>query len=502
MKRRFIHKLSDPVNLSTGDVRKFFRYWLVSGTIISFAAVATGFLLQGVVLIYTIIGIFITYVSIFLTRKLWYGLKDLSPSKVAVRLFWIALLIRLIAVPLLAWIFVIHTGVPFESGPLKDDFVYNEVSKAMAELWRSGDWRLPSDMPFVRGNYSGWPIFAALIMFITYPTFWVARIANAILGAGVVVFLYRISLKCFANRSMSSLVGAIALTSPVLIYYSATQHKDMLLLFLGTFAILCILNVLRGSYGLSDLIAIVICLTVVLFVRSGYAALILFCSGLVLLATFSWKLLLLRRVKRKWMHATIVLTLLVMVFFSLWNFLSEGNAVSSLRAYYKSHVANVSIVSGRSIIGKTSYAEYLGYPLYAAGSLFVPVATVVELPLDTVGGALFRPAYYTIGNGLGIMSLAPFCVVGLITFLLQRKKWKLLLLPVFILVGYKLILANSYQILADRQSLPAIIMSFLIVPLSIFLVIQKRKTGWFWLFVAIQVVALVLFNYIRVEVRL
>jgi len=485
-------------------MHRFFRYWLFSNTIISVAAVAIGLILKGTVLIYTASGISVSYVSILFARRLWYRFKDSNPLRVTAHLFWIALFIRMMAVPLLAWIFNHHTGVPFESGPLKDDFTYNETSISLAKLWLDGHWELPYYIRRARGNYSGYPIFVALLMYITYPSFWVARIANAFLGAGVVALLHRIAIICFPQRGMSLLVGVIAVTSPVLIYYSATQHKDMLLCFLGLGAILSLMHVLRGSYRLRHLIIIPSCLVPLLFIRTAYAAIIVSSAFLALVKMPKGKAFLLRgSLRLSWIRGLLGFGCICIAFIFTWNYLgSIERAISTPARYFESRFMGAQIAHTRSMVSTSSYAKYLSYPLYAIGSSFVPTATMVELPLDTVGGALFRPEYYNTGNTLVIMSLAPFLVVGLLMFISQRNIFLLHVFPFFIFFLYKMVLANSYMILSARHSLPAILMSFLIIPLAALPLIRHRYLMLFCLSLLCQIIVLFVFNYVRVQVRL
>ncbi len=485
-------------------MRRFFRYWLFSNTIISVAAVVTGLILQGTILIYTISGILISYVSILLARRLWYRLKDLNPSRINAHLFWIALFIRMGAVLLLAWVFTHHTGVPFESGLINDDFDYNETSISLAKLWSAGHWELPYYIYLSRGGYSGYPIFVAILMYLTYPTFWVARIANAFLGAGVVALLHRIALICYPQRWLSLLVGVIAVTSPAFIYYSATQHKDMLLCFLGLGAILSLMHILRGSYRLRHLTIIPSCLVALLFIRAAYAAIIISAAFLALIGMPKGKAFLLRgSLRLSWMRGLLGFCCICIAFIFTWNSLgSIERGISTPTRYFESRFMGAQIANTRSMVSTSSYAKYLSYPVYAIGSTFVPTATVVEIPLDTVGAALFRAEYYTIANELVIMSLAPFLILGLLMFISQRNIFLLHIFPFFIFFLYKMVLANSYMILSARHNLPAILISFLIIPLAALPLSRHRYLMLFCLSLLCQIIVMFVFNYVRVQVRL
>ncbi|GAG54637.1 unnamed protein product [marine sediment metagenome] len=187
----------------------------------------------------------------------------------------------------------------------------------------------------------------------------------------------------------------------------------------------------------------------------------------------------------------------------IWHIIGNISSISSPINYYESRFTGARLKGHeRSYIGGSSYAKYLEYPLYAIGAPFIPTSLVVELPLDTVGGeAVFRPAYYHIGYILTIMALTPFLVVGILAWFNNRKMWTLHFIPIGIYFLYKLILANSFYILSDRLSLPAIVMSYLIIPLSIRPIVKNRKVLIFILSIFIQILVFFIFNYVRLDIR-
>lgn len=490
-------------NIHNIAILRFFEYWFISNSLIMITAIGTSLILQNKILIYTIIGIFISYVAIIFARSLWYQFINSDSKKTILKIFWLSLLIRLLAVPLLALVFTVNTGVPFESGATKDDFVYNETSITLANMWRDGEWTLPDDLRFAHGNYSGYPIFTAFIMYLTFPSFWVARIANAILGACVVVLLYKIASICFTKRKFALLTGLIALTSPILIYYSATQHKDTLLLFLALLAILELIKILNNYCKIKSLFIIFFCLTTLLYVRSALAVIIIIVALIAFMRKFNFSSFLFKTtIPKNWIRGFLSLIIILISFLIIWQIIGNISSISSPTDYYESRFTGARLKGHeRSYIGGSSYAKYLEYPLYAVGTPFIPTSLVVELPLDTVGDAVFRPTYYHIGYTLAIMALTPFLVMGILTWFNDRKMWTLHFIPIGIYLLYKLILANSYTILSGRLSLPAIVMSYLIIPLSIMSLKQNRKTLIFILIIFIQIFVFFIFNYIRLDIR-
>lgn len=489
--------------ISDDGIQMFFRIWLFASAVIAFAAIFSSLAIQQVVMIYTVVGILISFASIFITSSLWHGIKELSPPRAAIRIFWTALLLRLIAVPLLAWVFTVHTGVPFESGPFKDDYVYNETSIDVAQLWLAGEWDLPYYLHFVRGHYSGYPLFIAFLMYLTYPSFWVARITNALLGAGVAVLLYKVSLRCFNQRNITSLVGSLAIASPLLIYYSATNYKDMLLCFLGLLTIRGLMDLLiKGYLSLKNFVVVLPSMFLLLFIRTAYPITILLAFLLTILTLLKMNIAVKNKFKKtKLLPVVLLFAILITSYLFIWRLGSQYMHISNIDAYIETRMAGARSFTERSMVSKSSFVKYLGTPLYAMGSVFVPLPTLVDLPLDTVGDALFRPAYYVVGNILTNMSLSSLFILGLMAFYSKRRQLWIIQLPFWIFILYKMVLANSHMILGDRFNIPAILMSYIIIPLSVSS-LSKGRRNLFLLFLLIQIIAMFLFNYVRVQSRM
>ena len=129
---------------------------------------------------------------------------------------------------------LIHTrGEPFLGGG--DDAEYEQMGTELFGLWGQGDYRLP----FYMRNNPGYFVFMAMICQVGewlggYHTL-LPRIVNACVGGLIPAYVFLL-VRNLASRPVAVGAGLLAMGYPELVFYSAVQLRDILIVFLFVFA--------------------------------------------------------------------------------------------------------------------------------------------------------------------------------------------------------------------------------------------------------------------------
>ena len=161
-----------------------------------------------------------------------FGIRFLRwPEKVFLKkIFSIALIIRIIYVVFVYYFYQYHTGEPFEFGAA-DAKGYHGEAMWMTDLIKDG--RFYAYWDYLGGGFSdaGWPLFLFVINLIFGETLLIPRLLNALIGAGMVVLIYRLTKRNF-DEPTAKTAAIITAMYPAFIYYSGLHLKETLMIFL------------------------------------------------------------------------------------------------------------------------------------------------------------------------------------------------------------------------------------------------------------------------------
>nr|WP_255362676.1 glycosyltransferase family 39 protein [Mucilaginibacter sp. L294] len=339
------------------------------------------------------------------------------------------------------------------------------------------------------GFYSGFPNFSAFAMLVFGKGWWAPRIGNAIVSAITVVYCAR-SLYLLYPVKIARVGITLLIFSPVFISYTHLQLKDTLLVFLISGVLYHFLLVLNKKASVMGVGIIVIYLSCMLFIRAATIPPILIAIMVCLLFT-GYKLSL----GHKIIGITIVCLVVGGVIF-FWNYLSDFDLLQSPETYFQSRYDNSlganAQVGQKALISTSKLAYFFSAPLFILGSIVLPIPLAVKLQ------SAFYFTNYEYTANIFSMALTPFFAVALYNWFKNRKKHKELIFIIAFYFIYKVGQAFSLSILSLRQSLPSVLCMYMIVP---FFFLYKPQKFLFRLFIALDILAIVVFAVVRLSTR-
>jgi dolichyl-phosphate-mannose--protein O-mannosyl transferase len=469
-------------------VKTFFKYWKISLFIILVFALLVNIVIQKAIMFETITGIFLSVIVYMAIKYLFLYFNKLRKN-IFINIFVVALIVRIIMIPIINIVFVNTTDIPFKE--YKDDYVYHQVANDLCTEWENGNWTTNIGNNLTKGNYSGYPIFSAFMMYLFGKSYLVMRFINAIIGAIIAVVLVKIAQRLYFRRENYILVAALVTLFPVSIFYSITNYKENLLLLLILLSLFSFIKIMNRGQIITNIFVIVCSLAFMTMMRTAIPVLIIF-SFLLYITLIS---------QSNKIRMYILSIIVILVFSQLWSFLSEYQNVSNANEYFFSRFDNASTVGIKSLISSSSIAGYFTIPLFALGALFVPNSMVVDLyqgSKTTIMGDFvfyFNVMYFT------VMSISFFIVIMLVTSF-KKKRVREIYLIIILLILYKLILATSLNLLSIRHNYPSIILQILLIPASVTALQRLKRKKLLYIPIIIQVFAFFAYNYVRFSIRL
>ncbi len=476
--------------------------WLFLNIILVFVAGAlTSFILQRVILVSAAVSFFISLILWAIAAKFWYTYRDSSPTKVSISLFSTALLLRIVGVVFLSFVFQWNNmGIDFELWPARDDYQYHKIATELAEGWsQSGfsfEWTIMHLGQYFGSPYWGYPTFCGFLYWLIFPNTYIARIANAIIGALNVLILYRIASVCMPTRRTAVLSGALALASPLAVYYSSTQHKDTMICFFVLIIVQSFLRVAMRKSTWIDVAKLVTCLFLLLLFRPVVSFIILVATVIVTFLQY-----------RKNVVMVSSLGAVVVMVAVMWMSMSTlSERIPSPAGYLTQRYGMIGSVKDESMVSQSPFRKLLSVPLFVAGSLFVPTPTMVDVPSDTavkhMQPTLFRAEYYEMTSGIYFVATTPFLIIGVLFIFRNKDVLRQFAYPLAVIITYKLVLSFSHVLLAFRHNFPLYFLCLMPIALGMTVAGQARYRKIFSFSLAAGLVVLVIFNAVRVIVRL
>lgn len=361
------------------------------------------------------------------------------------KLFYTALVIRVVYVLFSYYFYILMTDIPFEMGTA-DAWIYHKVSEEIANSMRNGDFNLRLALDKAMGSHvsfsdSGYPIYLSFIYYLSFDSILIARIVKSILSACSIVLIYNI-----ATRNFGDVVGRVAailcLLMPNLIYYCGLHLKETEMLFLVLFAIDRADQILHANNKIKwiELILAVIALSSFRTVLACVAVLA------VLLAFVLYKD---RFVKRgRYIYSAIILIAFVGLF--LLNQTEVNDEVNVLWnvEYLQQQQTNMEWRSQRDGGNSQRFAKY------ASAVVFAPM--IFSLPFPTMTETPEQENQKMINGGNFVKNIMSYFTIMTLIVLLISGNWRKFILLEAFLCGYLLVLAFSNFAHSERFHLPVL----------------------------------------------
>ena len=405
----------------------------ISMYLIALAVVSVAFFRHAMPVVYILLGI-IWVTGFFLLSatcsKKWmrYPVK-----KFAWRVFWIALLLRIVWVVFSYFFYKAQTGQPFEFGAA-DAVGYHEEAKWLAEA----GWDTVRQYYGVRSGVSdiGYPFWLIILYSIFGPSVIVARIFKAIFSAISCVLIYHLS-----RRNIGEFPGRMAAVfctfMPNLIIYCGLHVKETEMLFLIVAFLERADYLIRSRHYNVLTIAVPALLALSLFFFRtvlGAVAIISLFAGLIFTSAK-----LVGRAKKA--------VLIVFGVISVAGF-AGGTIATEVEGYWELRVVNEVNKRAYQASKGIEWAKYATGTVLAPMEFFMPLSTMVDTGQENQ--MLLHGGNY-VRNFFGI-----FVLLALFYTIFKDKNWRNLSLIGAFAVGYLGVISVSGYGNAERFLLPAL----------------------------------------------
>lgn len=400
-----------------------------------------------------------------------------NPPTFLVNVFALAFFIRVIGVIGLYYgLSAIHNS-PFLLGATgSDDSTYHHWAWQIAQAWREGgSYCIPS---ILRG-YTGYIYFNALLYYFIGPSTIAARIMNALFGAFVVVYVYRIGRHTF-DEKLAKIASILTAFFPNLVLFSALQYKDTLL------ALLCVLGLwqvikMSEQTNLLQLIMLAFCIGLISTLRWQVA------MGLMLITILNFLL--------NWCSLSskgrLVFIINVMFLVSLIYMLQPGMLrrdifqISRFGEFMQTRLDQFRLTHQNPIVRDLLSKVYL-MPLYVMFPLIMPIPSLLYGKYPLVD-KLITP---------GVIvwhMLLPFFFYGMFLAIrtLPRKTFPLYSFVIGSVIG----LFIMFFLEAIRQTI--MIMPINTIFIAIGLRNYKKCRRWFHIYIPFMLLIYIVYNVLR-----
>ena len=408
------------------------------------------------------------YVSNRLTRN-WI---NYSPRLFEKKVFFTALIIRVVYVLFSYLFYNLMTGQPFEYGTA-DAIGYHQSALWVRELLLSG--KIQTYFSYIAGRYSdmGYPFSLGVQYVLTFGSILVARLVKAALSAYMCLLIYRL-----AKRNFGEYVGRMAavftLVIPHFIYYCGLHLKETEMVFLSVWFLERIDFVIRTKHLSFKLLLLPVFLLVSLFFfRTVLGVTAVFAVGTAILFSEA-------KVLNK--HKRMILLLwgasAVLVFL--------GGSISTeieevwQKSGSEEQSKNMEWRSQRE--GGNQFAKYAGATVFAPLIFTIPFPTMVHVD--------YQENQMMVNGNNYVKNILSFFVILAFYLIIKRKLWRKHTLLIAYILTYLGILALSHFAQSERFHLPALPIALIFAAYGISeMTNQHKKLFNYWtLFILVVII--------------
>jgi hypothetical protein len=337
------------------------------------------------------------------------------------KLFFSALLIRLIWVVFSYYFYLNQTGQPFEYGAA-DALGYHEEAKWLASM----DWsRIMRYLFYSRSGYSdsGYPLYLTLLYKIIGPNIFLTRVIKAFLSAFTCVLLYRLCCRNLGDK-IGRMAAVFCTFMPNLYVYCGLHLKETEMMFLTVAFLERVDFVLRSEKVRFGSVVVPLLLGISLFffrTALGAVAALSFLTALLFSSSN------VTTKARKWRMAIWAIVAVVV--------LGGSSVVNEVEELIQNRGTNQELRRYEQTSRGNLWAKYATGSVMAPMVFVLPFTTMVDTgqysQLVVHGGNFVR-------NFMGI-----FVLIGLFSAIFTKKNWRDLSLIGSFTIGYLLVVSMS-----------------------------------------------------------
>ena len=398
------------------------------------------------------------YFSNDLTRR-W---QRLHPKTFVKKLFWTALVIRLVYMVFAYFFYEAMTGRPFMFSSA-DEMVYFGVSK----IWREQGFDAFRDALQSFGiDDRGEMCFTGLLCKIFGPYVLTARIGHSVLSALTCVLIYRIGKRHF-GESTGRMAAIFCMLMPNLIYYCGIHLKEADMVFAAVLFVDSVDVVIDEHHLDFKHLALALASCFVMFTfRTVLGAVGVISIG-VAVAFHKGKI-------GSWWKRVL---LAVLVGASLTSTSIGLNIMSEVDTAWSRKDTNqeVGMMARAQRVGGNAFAKY------ASGAVLAPL--VFTIPFPTILNVSGQENQQMLHGGNFVKNVMSGFTIFALFLLLLSGEWRKHTLPIALMVGYLAVIAFSTFVMSERFHQPALPFELLFAAVGISQ-LKGKQFKWvdYWLY--------------------
>lgn len=406
--------------------------------------------------------------------------KNDAPKQFWLKVFWVALVIRLLYV-ILTYFYFKHTmGFPFDVPG--DGVGYYNRSVRLSRYIRRGDFGFVVN--FLKGYSMGFSDHGYLIWLIFLHTLFgrsvlVARVFKVLMSAYLCIVVYKLASRTFGERS-GRLAAVMCVFMPILIQLTGMHTKEMELIFLSIFALERMDYLIRSKkYTFWNILFPIL----LIGMSFGFRTVV----GMCLIFAFLVFIILSPNdlVSRKAKIITLSATVVVFLFFL---FTAVG---SEMKIIYRINFSGTDYMAKKYEKLGLKYGELTKSKYLFPGAFVLPLSPMVEVSPDH--NKMIHGSTY-------IKNFLAFFAMLSIVIAIRQKKWRDFSLIGTYELSYLAIIMFTFTSNSERYHEPAIP---LIIVMAAYAMthLRHRDLKLFYVYCGLLVVALFAWNWMKLAAR-
>ena len=409
---------------------------------------------------FIIIGI--TWVLLFFLLAHRYTKRWVYPQESTFirKLFFTALIIRLIWVVFSYLYFFIKTGIPFEFGS-KDAYAYHNAAIWFNEI----GWSEALDYLSTRSRGdAGYPLYLFILYYIFGPNIILTRVIKSLLSAWMCVLVYKLATRNLGEE-VGRMAGIFCCLMPNLILYCGLHLKETEMLFL---MIACLeradMMLRRNTLRFWDIVLVLLLLTSLFFLRNVLGIAMGFAIFTSLVFTSS-------RLVGGWNRMVLIVWALVAL-----GVFAGGTIANEAKGMWNGRTSN------QTLKRETQVRKGYDWAKYATGTVMAPMIFVLPFPTMVDVDEQYNQQLISGGNYVRVF-LGGFVLIALYSALFVKRNWRNLSLLGSFEIAYLGIVAFSGFANSERFLLPGIPVLMIMAAYGVSLVSQRNYRWlkvWYW----------------------
>jgi len=362
-----------------------------------------------------------------------------SEKKFVHKLFYTALILKVIWVIFAYYFYISMSGVPFEFSAA-DSHGYASQGEEFAQLLKDGNFATFFAHPGMDASDTGFPIWLSLINIIFGNSLLIPRLIHAVLSAWTCVLLYRLATNNFGEAA-GRLSGIMCMLLPNFFFYVGIHMKESFMIFLVVSYAYNADQLIRNTRFVWKSIALALLGGIVLFFfRTALGVVAIFSLFTALVFTKGRKM-------KKWGKRVII---------ALWvgfaiGALASSRVIDEIEILYEYGGSNqqAGMQLRATEEGGNPYAKYGSMVIFAPLILTLPFPSFIEALAEQQNQMMFSGGYF-------VRNVYSFFVILALVLLIKRHEWREHLFIITFFASYLLIIAKSSFAVSERFHLPAV----------------------------------------------